>query len=71
MLTREQAELIRRMTPGERLKMTFEMIRAGTADLLRGPPDVVNRRFELLRRQNDLRNQRILEALARSERGYG
>jgi len=71
MMSREQAELIRRMTPAERLRMPFDMIRAGTKDLLSGPADVVDRRYELLRRQNDERNHRILAALARSERANG
>jgi hypothetical protein len=54
------------MTPGERLKLTFEMIRENTPYLLKGPPDVVDRRFQLLRRQNDERNRRMLEVIARS-----
>jgi hypothetical protein len=42
------------------------MIRDNTPYLLQGPPDVVERRFELLRRQNDDRNRRMLEVIARS-----
>jgi hypothetical protein len=53
MLSRETLEQYRRMTPGERLKLTLDMIRENTPYLLQGPPDVVDRRFELLRRQND------------------
>jgi hypothetical protein len=66
MLSKETLERYRRMTPGERLKLTFEMIRESTPWLLYGPPDVVDRRFELLRRQNDDRNHRMLEVIARS-----
>jgi hypothetical protein len=39
------------------------MIRENTPYLLAGSPDVVDRRFELLRRENDLRNARLLAAL--------
>ena len=66
MLSRETLEEYRRMTPGERLKLTLEMIRENTPYLLHGPPEVVDRRFELLRRQNDERNRRMLEVIARS-----
>jgi hypothetical protein len=63
MLSKETLESYRRMTPGERLALTFEMIRENTPCLLVGSPDVVDRRFELLRRENDLRNARLLAAL--------
>jgi len=63
MLSKETLETYRRMTPGERLALTFEMIRENTPYLLAGSPDVVDRRFELLRRGNDLRNARLLAAL--------
>jgi len=51
------------MTPGERLAITFGMMRENTPYLLAGRADVVDRRFELIRRENDLRNARILAAL--------
>jgi hypothetical protein len=41
------------------------MIRENEPYLLMGPPEVVDRRFELLRRENDERNRRLLEAFAR------
>ena len=66
MLSRETLEQYRRMTPGERLELTLDMIRENMPYLLQGPPDVVDRRFELLRRQNDERNRRMLEGIARS-----
>lgn len=50
----------------ERLKLTLEMIRESTPALFQGPPEVVARRFELLRRQNDERNRRMLEVIARA-----
>jgi phage terminase Nu1 subunit (DNA packaging protein) len=69
MMSEETRERYRRMTPAERLRITLQMIREAIPELLRGPPEVVDRRFELLRRQNDERNRRILEALARAKEG--
>jgi len=65
-LSRETLERYRRMTNAERLKLTLEMIRENTPYLLRGTPEQVARRFELLRRQNDERNLRMLTAIART-----
>ncbi len=67
MMSRETAERYRRMTPSERLKLTLEMIRENTPYLLQGPPEVVERRFQLLRLQNDERNRRMLEGIARTK----
>jgi hypothetical protein len=64
MLSQETLDAYRRMTPGERLAITFSMMRENTPYLLAGRADVVDRRFELIRRENDLRNARILAALA-------
>ena len=66
MLSRETLESYRRMTPSERLRLTLEMIRAETPYLLRGTPEQVDRRFELLRRQNDERKFLMLSAIART-----
>ncbi|RIK81731.1 MAG: hypothetical protein DCC68_07865 [Planctomycetota bacterium] len=66
MLSRETIEMYRRMTVGERLKLTLEAIDENTPYLLHGPPDVVDRRFELIRRENDLRNFNMLTAIART-----
>lgn len=68
MLSRETLEQYRRMTPSERLRLTLQMIEENLPYLLRGSPEVVDRRFELLRRQNDERNRRMLEAIARSKK---
>lgn len=68
MLSRETLEEYRRMTPGQRLGLALQMTTAQTPHLFAGPPEVVARRFELLRKQNDERNQRICEALARAEK---
>jgi hypothetical protein len=66
MLSRQSLEEYRRMTNAERLRLTLQMIDDETAYLLRGTPEEVERRFELLRRQNDERNRRMLEAIART-----
>jgi hypothetical protein len=55
------------MTPGERLKLACEMSDQAALDLLSGPPYVVAKRFELLRRQNDERNRPMLEGVARTK----
>jgi hypothetical protein len=68
MLSRETLEEYRRMTTAQRLKIVLDMIRENTPALLAGPPNVVDRRFELLRRQNDERNQGILAGIARTGR---
>jgi hypothetical protein len=63
MLSAEQIEMYRRMTTGQRLAFTLRMIEENEPALLHGPPEVVRRRFELIERQNNERNQRILETL--------
>jgi hypothetical protein len=65
MMSRETAEAIRRMTNAERLRLTLAMIDEAIPWLLRGSPEEVDRRFELLRRENDERNRLMLEGLAR------
>ena len=66
MLSRETLEAYRRMSNSERLRITLAMIRENTPYLLQGSPEVVDRRFELLRRQNDERTRRTLEGIART-----
>ncbi len=65
MLSKETLERYRQLTPGQRLELTFQMIRENTPYLLQGSPEVVERRFELLRRENDARNRNMAEAYAR------
>jgi hypothetical protein len=67
MLSPEALERYRRMSLSERLALVLELIREETPHLLAGPPEVVDRRFELLRRENDLRNEGILAGLARAK----
>ena len=67
MLSEESLDRYRAMTLSERLDLVLQMIRDEVPLLLSGPPDVVDRRFDLLRRENDLRNQAMLEGIARSK----
>lgn len=71
MLSQETLAAYRRMTPGQRLEFAFAMIRENTPYLLRGRPDVVSRRFELLERENDLRNEGILRGMSRLQQQDG
>jgi len=66
MLHSETLEAYRRMTTSERLQLTLEMTAANTAYLFLGTPEQVDRKFELLRRQNDERNRNMLAGLART-----
>lgn len=66
MLHPETLEAYRKMTPSERLKITLEMTRENLRRLLTGSPEIVARRFEVLRRQNDERNHNMLTAIART-----
>lgn len=68
MLHKETLDAYRRMTPGQRLQMTLEMIRGSEPFLFLGTADQVNRKFELLRRQNDDRSSRMLEAILRTRK---
>ncbi len=66
MLSRDTLEAYRRMTASQRLEITLEMMRPNMERMFAGTPDMVDRRFELLRRQNDDRNRRMLIAIART-----
>ena len=66
MLHPETLEAYRRMTPSERLKLTLEMTRENLRRLVAGPPEIVARRFEVLRLQNDERNLNMLTGIART-----
>lgn len=68
MLSPETLERYRRMTPGERLALTLKLTAESEPYLLYGTPEQIRRKFELMRRENDERNQRMLEAIARTKR---
>ena len=67
MLSRETLEAYRQMTPGQRLEIALEMMGENTSYLLRGRPEIVSRRFERIRRENDIRNRNMLAAIARTK----
>jgi len=67
MLSQETLERYRRMTPGERLTLALRMTEENIPALFEGSPDIVNRRFELLARENDARNRNMLTAIARTK----
>lgn len=71
MLSKESLEAYRRMTPGQRLALTLEAMRDSIPYLLRGSDEVVDRKFALIRKQNNERNRRMLEGLAREIRDEG
>jgi len=66
MLSPETIEHYRRMSVPERIKLAMRMMDEGMSDLLQGSPEVVKRRFERLRRENDERNANMLTAIART-----
>ena len=68
MLSPETLERYRRMSPGERLELSFKLTDEAEPYLFVGTPEQVKRKFELLRRQNDERNRGILEGLAHAQR---
>lgn len=70
MLSRESLEQYRQMTLSERLALVLQMIHEETPFLLAGPPEVVDRRFELLQRENDLRNKAMLDALQKAQAAH-
>lgn len=65
MTSPETLETYRKMSIEERFNLVVEMTKAASKALCEGPPEVVNRRFEILRMQNDDRNRRMLETLAK------
>ena len=64
MLSTETREEYRRMTPSERLSLSFQATREALPYLLHGSPEAIDRKFELIRRENDGRNQNMLLRLA-------
>jgi hypothetical protein len=65
MLSRETLEKYRPMTPGERLALTLKLTAESEPFLAHGTLEQIDRKFELLRRENDERTRRMLEAIAR------
>lgn len=67
MLSKESDEHYRNLPLGEKLRLTLEMCRRHEPCLLIGTKEQVERKFELIRRENDLRNENMLAVLRRSE----
>ena len=67
MLSQETLQRYRQMSVGERLALTLKMSAEALPHLLSGTPEQVERKFVLLRRENNERNRRILEGLARAK----
>lgn len=66
MLSPETLAEYRRMTPGQRLELSLRMTDENLPYLVEGRPEVVERRFKMLRRENDLRNHNVRVAMART-----
>jgi hypothetical protein len=57
MLGQGTLEDYRRMLPSERLSLTLRATREALSYLLHGPAEIVDRKFELIRRENESRNR--------------
>ncbi len=66
MMSQQSAEEWRRKPVSERLKIVLRMMDEAVPYLLCGTPEQIERRFELLRRQNDERNRNMLTGIART-----
>ena len=55
------------MSAAEKLKLTFKMIDENVPYLFLGSKELISKRFELLRRENDERNKNTLECLQRAQ----
>lgn len=66
MLSQEQIDHYRQMTPGERLALSLSMLEGSWPWLMRGTRDHVDRKFQLLNKLNEERNQNTLEAFKRA-----
>jgi hypothetical protein len=71
MLSKETLEEYRHMTPSERLALTIQLMEGIDLSLLSGTEQQVDRKFELMRRENDLRNRNMLTAIAKSRVWHG
>ncbi len=65
MLSQQQLEQYRQMTPSERLSLSLRMLREQWPCLMEGSKERVDRKFALLNQQNDERNQALLAGMAR------
>lgn len=66
MLSKEAIEAYRKMGPARRLELTLQAIRENTPHLFVGTPEVVKRRFALMRKNNDEFNRLVRERLGKA-----
>ena len=71
MLHPETLAAYRAMTPSEKMAITMQMMRENAVRFFSAPPELIDRRLDILRKQNDDRNQRMLEAIARTRVKHG
>lgn len=64
MLSQQQLDAYRKMTPGQRLALSLRMLEEQWPSLMNGAKEHVDRKFELLNRQNDDRNAALLAGMA-------
>lgn len=68
MLSQKTIDEYRQMSVAARLRLVLDMCRDSSRFLLMGDPDHVQRKFDLIRRENDRRNENMLKAIARTRR---
>jgi hypothetical protein len=68
MLRQETREDYRRMLPSERLSLALRATREALPYLLHGSAEIIDRKFELIRRENESRNRSLRERLAAASR---
>lgn len=66
MLSQQTIRRYLQMPLGEKLRLVLDMCRESSQYLLMGDEAHVARKFELLRRENDARNENMLRAIART-----
>jgi len=66
MLSKETLQRYREMTIQERGALVLQAMEENWPAMFVGTDEKIDRRFELLRRQNDERNRSMLEAIART-----
>jgi hypothetical protein len=66
MLSQQTIRSYQSISLDKKLQLVLDMCRESTPFLVTGEPDHVARKFALLKRENDLRNQNMLRAIART-----
>ncbi len=71
MLHPETLDVYRRMTPSEKMAVAVRMMQENAERFFSVPDELIQRRLEILRKQNDDRNQRMLTAMSRTRAHHG